>query len=153
MSSIRFDSHFQTRLIDGLYAEAMILAEAARSYFDGVGRDEREGLNPVQRVCFSCESLKVTTRLMHVLAWVLTQRAVDAGELDWTEATHAERRLGRSPESDPHQIGHLPSRARRLTLASLNLYRRVERLDHIAEDDRVPISPVRQLQDRLSHAF
>ncbi|MCT8000596.1 DUF1465 family protein [Sphingomonas sanguinis] len=147
------ESHFQTRLIDGLYAETMMLAEAARSYFDGIGRQDRDGLSPVLRVTFSCESLKVTTRLMHVLAWVLTQRAVDAGELDWTEAREPVRRLGRSPETDAQRVEQLPVHARRLTQASLDLHRRVERLDRMADDARPVGSPVQSLQARLIHAF
>ena len=67
------------RLIDGLYTEAMLLADEVRAYFDDVGRDARDLLDPIERVLFSCESLKVTTRLMHVIAWLLTQRAVEVG--------------------------------------------------------------------------
>ena len=69
------------KLVDSLYVEAMVLADEARSYFDSAARDDRLGLEPVDRVGFSCESLKVTTRLMHIIAWLLTQRAVTAGEL------------------------------------------------------------------------
>ena len=68
------------KLVDSLYVEAMVLADEARSYFDSAARDDRMELDPVDRVGFSCESLKVTTRLMHVIAWLLTQRAVTAGE-------------------------------------------------------------------------
>ena len=38
-------------------------------------------LEPFARVGFACESLKVTTRIMHIVAWLLTQRAVESGEL------------------------------------------------------------------------
>lgn len=56
------------RLVDSLYVEAMVLADEARGYFDQLGRDERDALEALSRVAFSCESLKVTTRLMHVIA-------------------------------------------------------------------------------------
>ena len=69
------------KLVASLYTEAMLLADEARSYFDMSGRADRDSLDPIDRVGFSCESLKVTTRLMHVIAWLLTQRAVEAGEL------------------------------------------------------------------------
>ena len=39
----------------------IMLADEARSYFDEAGRLEREALDPLIRVGFSCESLKVTT--------------------------------------------------------------------------------------------
>lgn len=147
------DSPFQSKLIDGLYVEAMTLAEAARGYFDGIGRQERDTLHPIARVAFSCESLKVTTRLMHVIAWVLTQRAVEAGEIGWTEARDPVRRLGSSPESDERQVVELPPRAQTLTRASLDLHRRVERLDLLADQHGPEISPVQMLHARLDQAF
>ena len=70
-----------SRLIDSLYTEAMLLADEARSYFDDAGRDERATLEPFARVGFACESLKVTTRIMHIVAWLLTQRAIELGEI------------------------------------------------------------------------
>src|SRR5918998_3453475 len=85
------------KLIDSLYVEAMVLADEARSYFDSCGRDDRLALDPVDRVGFSCESLKVTTRLMHVIAWLLTQRAVAAGELTSAQAGEPDRRGGGGP--------------------------------------------------------
>ena len=56
------------KLVDGLYVEAMVLADEARAYFDRAASDDRLALDPVDRVGFSCESLKVTTRLMHLIA-------------------------------------------------------------------------------------
>ena len=66
-----------SRLIDSLYTEAMILADEARSYFDDAGREDRATLQPFARVGFACELLKVTTRVMHIVAWLLTQRAIE----------------------------------------------------------------------------
>src|ERR1700759_371780 len=90
-------SRIHRKLVDSLYVEAMLLADEARAYFDEVGRDERDALDAMNRVAFSCESLKVTTRLMHVIAWLLTQRAVDAGELSVRDALDPARRLGEAP--------------------------------------------------------
>ena len=59
-----------TKLINALYIEAMVLADEARAYFDLHSRESRNQMTPLQRVGFSCESLKVTTRLMHVIAWL-----------------------------------------------------------------------------------
>lgn len=153
MPDMPSESPFHAKLIESLYGEAMALAEAARGYFDGIGRDERDALDPVVRVAFSCESLKVTTRLMHVIAWVLTQRAVEAGEMDWAEARQPVRRLGASPDSDAAQLAVLPRQAQRLTQASLDLHRRVERLDALADVTPPVMSPVQALQARLGRAF
>ena len=69
-----------SRLINSLYTEAMLLADEARSYFDDAGRDERQTLEPFARVGFACKSLKVTTRIMHIVAWLLTQTGDRVGE-------------------------------------------------------------------------
>jgi regulator of CtrA degradation len=147
-------SRIHRRLIDALYTEAMLLADEARAYFDEVGRDERDLLDAMTRVVFSCESLKVTTRLMHVIAWLLTQRAVDAGELPARDALDPSRRLGTAPDSDEAAFEAMPMAARGLILSSIDLYRRVERLDSAqAEDAPVAVSPARTMLDRLAHAF
>src|SRR3712207_6549466 len=97
-----------SRLIDSLYTEAMLLADEARSYFDDAGREERSTLEPCARVTFACESLKVTTRIMHIVAWLLTQRAIESGEIGMVEGRRPERRLGNAQESDPEVVARMP---------------------------------------------
>src|SRR3569623_427418 len=120
------------KLVGALYTDAMLLADEARSYFDSAGREERDALDPFARVGFSCESLKVTTRLMHVIAWLLTQRAVESGELSRAQAASPSRRLGEGPESDEALLPRLPEQARALIEASRDLFARVRRLDERA---------------------
>ena len=141
------------KLIDSLYVEAMVLADEARSYFDREGRDDRLGLDPIARVGFSCESLKVTTRLMQVIAWLLTQRAVEAGELSPSQARTPSRRLGEAAESDPGAIEKLPERAAGLVQASQELYARVRRLDEGSAHLEPQSSPARSLLNRLERSF
>src|SRR4051794_10300734 len=109
------------KLVGALYTEAMLLADEARAYFDRHGREERDALEPIVRVGFSCESLKVTTRLMHVIAWLLTQRAVEAGELSPLQARKPARRLGEAPESDDLGVAMLPESAIALIHSSRDL--------------------------------
>ena len=153
MERIPSEARMHRRLTDSLYTEAMLLADEARSYFDEAGRAERESLDPLVRVGFSCESLKVTTRLMHVIAWLLTQRAVDAGELRKRDALDPSRRLGDAPMFDANLIGALPPRARALVAASADLHRRVALLDQAQAANDLGGSPVHNLHDRLSLAF
>lgn len=141
------------RLIDQLYVESMLLADDARGYFDLDGSDERVALDPMQRVLFACESLKVTTRLMHVVAWLLTQRAVDAGELRPREALDPSRRLGDQPISDMAAVAKLPDAARALIQSSIDLHRRVALIDDANADARPRANPVASLQARLAYAF
>lgn len=138
------------RLADGLYVEAMLLADEARAFFDASVTID---LDPLDRVLFSCESLKVTTRLMHVIAWLLTQRAVDAGELAPDHARAASRRLGPAVHSDAAVLARLPDGAQALIAASVDLFRRVERLDAGLDLVGTPPSPARQLLGRLQRAF
>jgi regulator of CtrA degradation len=141
------------KMIDSLYVEAMVLADEARGYFDQGARVEREALDPLGRVTFSCESLKVTTRLMHVIAWLLTQRAVDSGELSPRDALDPARRLGDAPVTEGLVIVQMPAAARTLINASIDLHRRVARLDG-AQSDLLPNdSPVQWMQARLAMAF
>ena len=138
-----------SRLIDTLYTEAMLLADEARSYFDDCGRDERSVLEPFARVGFACESLRITTRIMHIVAWLLTQRAIESGEIPLIEGRRPERRLGNAQVSDPAVIAQLPDTARRLIGASSDLYARIKRID-VGQGAAVPApSPARALMGRL----
>jgi regulator of CtrA degradation len=144
---------FERKLIDTLYTEAMLLADEARDYFDTAGRADRDALTPLARVTFSCESLKVTTRLMHVIAWLLTQRAVAAGELTAVAALDHARRLGEAPVSDMDAVAALPIRARALVRASDRLHARVAQLDRAQITVAPQASPARMMMERLSSAF
>jgi len=142
-----------SRLIDSLYTEAMLLADEARSYFDDAGRDERATLEPFARVGFACESLKVTTRIMHIVAWLLTQRAIESGEIPGRDSRRPERRLGHAQDSDPAVVDTLPPSARKLISSSIDLYARVKRLDDGVIDADVPQSPARALMGRLERGL
>ena len=141
------------RLIDSFYTEAMLLADEARSYFDDVGRTDRNTLEPMARVGFACESLKVTTRIMHIVAWLLTQRAVETGELTASSGRRPERRLGHAQESDPELVATLPESARKLIVASSDLYARIKRLDEGVLAEEPAPSPARALMGRLERGL
>lgn len=141
------------RLIDTFYTEAMLLADEARSYFDHSGHDDRDGLDPFTRVTFACESLKVTTRIMHIVAWLLTQRAIESGEIQFAEGRRPERRLGHAQDSDPEVVARFPEAAQRLVNASSDLYARVKRLDEGSFVAQPVPSPARALMGRLERGL
>lgn len=153
MNGVEQELRLHRRLVDALYVEAMLLADEARAYFDEAGRAEREALDPVIRVSFSCESLKVTTRLMHVIAWLLTQRAVQSGELRAHDALDPSRRLGDAPITDEILLDLLPTRARNLVESSAELHRRVGRLDLAQDTPNVINSPALSMQMMLANTF
>jgi regulator of CtrA degradation len=157
-SASPLDPGLHRRLVDSLYVEAMVMADEARSYFDHSDGAERDILDPLRRVAFTCESLKVTTRLMHIIAWLLTQRAWQRGEIS-QEALFSEKySLGQANVSDPALIASFPFAARSLIEGSEELYDRVARLQErmSAASRRLPApdySPARALMDRLQTAF
>lgn len=148
-------------VIDGLYREAMGLAEEARTYFDSAGQWDRSKLTADQRVTFACESLKVTTRLMHIISWLLIRKAVDAGEMSRQDAMAPDRRLGKASATyaqDAPRIRALPRPSIRLILKSQDLYLRVRRLedeliDSIDSASTGEHGPARTLLQKLEAAF
>ena len=142
-------SRITPRLVESLYTEAMLLADEARTYFDVGSRGERDMLDPFVRVGFACESLKVTTRLMHIIAWLLTQRALETGELAASPGRRPERRLGLASASDAAVVDQLPQSARALISSSVDLYERVRRIDEEQVSDQPVASPARALMGRL----
>ena len=135
------------RLIDSLYAEALLLADEARDWFDRARHGESapddaatgelpDGYedvlatwpgrhDPGLRIALSCESLRLTTRLMHIIAWLLLQRAAHAHEIGVDVALAERNRLGVSPVCDAELCARFPDGAQRLVRASVHLYERV----------------------------
>lgn len=139
------------KLIDGLYTEAMLLADEARSYFDS---DRARQISPADvAVAFSCESLKVTTRLMHVIAWLLNQKAINAGEIHASDIMRELDELGYAPATDDWMVQRMPETARSLIMASEDLYYRVQRMSsHIGLEQDNPPEPLRMIE-QLRQAF
>lgn len=139
------------KLLDSLYTEAMLLADEARSYFD---RDQMMGnLSPEISVAFSCESLKVTTRLMHSIAWLLNQKALRAGELSQFDANSDVRDLGYAPASDGFQVARFPTEAQDLIAASEDLYFRLQRFSGKMRDQSAVKSEPLAMIERIRASF
>lgn len=156
--SLRLDPGLHRRLVDSLYVEAMVMADEARSYFDSPEGGDGNMADPLRRIAFTCESLKVTTRLMHVIAWLLVQRACQRGEIEADVLRDEKYRLGQAQLSDTALTEAFPFAARSLIEASQELYGRVARLQdrllRSGDDHDVDApSPARALMDRLQTAF
>jgi regulator of CtrA degradation len=76
------------------YDEAMRLLIEARNYV-AVG-DVRpiRWRSPADRLLLCCETMRLTARLTHIMAWLLAQRAVHAGEITLEEAAREPYSLG-----------------------------------------------------------
>lgn len=152
------DRGLHRRLVDSLYSEAMLMAEEARTYFDRGSRGDEGAGDPLRRVAFACESLKVTTRLMHVIAWLLSQRAWQRGEIGDADLSGEKYRLGRAALTEPAQSEGFAFAARALIDGSQDLYDRVARLQDrldrmMSAGDAPDASPARALLDRLNQSF
>jgi len=140
-------------LLAALYTDAMVLADDTRACIEQPDQDDDDALDPVTRVLLSCEQLRMTTRLMTVLAWLLAWRAVDAGEMDGAVPP----RLDAVPLPDAAAIGRFSDRTRMLIDGGVALHRRATFLDAAivaAATTTVPmVSPALAIQRRLAAAL
>ena len=138
-------------IIEALYCEALVLADEVRAAFDLAPR--RCEAEDFVRIALSVEGLRTTTRMMHVLAWLLNHRAYFAGELSDFQL----RRHGVLPPdrpADPDQMALLEPETRALIADTVALHGRVARLDG-AWRERFAAQPetVQDLRERLGRAL
>lgn len=151
------------RIIEALYAEALVLAEEVRAVFDRLrqGHDRRAlvGANDdpdadLAHVQVSCEALRTTTRIMHCLAWLLNHRAYFAGELSELQLRRHGRLIANFPLSDPVQVQNLPAEAQRCVVESERLYARIQRLERAWRGEQsTSASAIERLRQRLAAAI
>ena len=121
---------------DSTFDEALALTREARDYLTHREPLERERMTPNDRMLASCEAMRLTSRLTQVMAWLLVQKAVHAGEMTREEAKAEEFRLaGKSVcEETRHPVdGSLQPRLAELLQRSHQLYQRVSRLDALQD--------------------
>lgn len=136
-------------IIESLYSEALVLADEVRAVFDlrPVSGPDSDG--DALRFAMSIEGLRTTTRIMHVLAWLLNQRAYQSGQMTAFQL----RRHGTLPpdrESDPANLALLEWATRDLIAATEALHARIARLDRAWREGFVAQpSAVLRLRERL----
>jgi regulator of CtrA degradation len=124
----------QTAIFTRTYDETLSMIVEARNYMahqdPRVPRRRRGG----EDLHFSCEALRVTSRLTQVMAWLMLQRAVVYGEISPEEACLDHNRLsGREVCLDTNSMDDdsLPAGLRSLLTRSYRLYQRVSRLEEM----------------------
>ena len=121
-----------TVYFDRTYRETMGLLVEARDYMRFREPADRGAMPDDHRLAVNCEALRVTSRLTHVMAWLLVQKAVHAGEMTAAEAAAADHRLaGQAVCRERVAAGGItmPPMLEHLLERSYQLYARVERLD------------------------
>ncbi len=124
---------------DNTFEEAMALIREARDYLAFQEKADLSKLTPVGRMAASCESMRLTARMTQVIAWLLVQKAVHAGDLTREAAAESQYRLSGQEvcEDDaPLAAEPLPERLMDLLERSHRLYRRVARLDAMLDERR-----------------
>ncbi len=117
---------------DRTYRETMSLLVEARDYMRFREPVDRGAVPDDHRLAVNCEALRLTSRLTHIMAWLLIQKAVHAGEMTAAEAAAEDHRLaGQSVcrERAADRGVSMPPMLEALLACSYDLYARVERLD------------------------
>jgi regulator of CtrA degradation len=118
------------------YGDAMDLLVETREYLTHREPIDRQTLlQPMDRLRFCCETMRLTARLTQIMAWLLAQRAVHAGEMSQHEALGDHRALADLAicmEEEELAVGSMPQRFGNLLDRSRRLYLRVARLDELA---------------------
>jgi regulator of CtrA degradation len=114
------------------YEEAMALLLDARDYLTHHESADCRTLEMVPRLSVSRETLRITSRLTQVMAWLLIQKAVFAGEISRAEAAAGHHRLAGQRvclDTAGGQFDGIPLRLSNLLERSHSLYARIARLD------------------------
>lgn len=139
-------------IIESLYSEALLLADEVRAVFAlGMGEQCADASDQL-RLALSSEGLKATTRMMHVLAWLLNQRAFFSGELNETQLRH-HGRLPEDRESRSKDLELLEPSTRALIDETIQLHRRIARLDEAWGEHFAARPVVHGMHERLGRAL
>jgi len=117
----------------GAYDEAFDLLVEARNYVENDVAAFKYADNPPDPAAMTQETLRLTSRLTQVMAWLMAQRAVHAGEIGEEEFIKDKYRLEGQHVCLKRAIdemeGDLPDGLNDLMDRSYSLYSRINRLD------------------------
>lgn len=115
-----------------LYSEGMALVEEAAAYLDGEGRDAARALSHEAATLYAAESMRLTSRLMHIASWLLLQRASRSGDMPQEMIAREKSKVSLETLSAGEQADgwqELPQVFRDLVSYSLHLQDRVRCMD------------------------
>ena len=142
-----------------LFREGMNLVEETAAYLDGAGRTDAKALDRTASLTYATESMRLTTRLMHLASWVLLHRAVKEGEMALAQANRekVKVKLTAAEPGGADAITKLPERLQDLIERSMALQTQVKRLDvsiHAPAPDAAAVgNPLVPQLDMLKAAF
>ena len=133
--------------VENLYVEAMVLADEAHAAFAAQRDLGSVRGDALLQVSLACESLKTTTRLMHIIAWLLHRRAMIAGD-PFAGPNDSAARIGDPVAADWEICGRFEEPLRRIVTASERLFERIAKIEAGWETPRA-VMPVQALLARL----
>ena len=162
--TVSFGERFQaSEQFDLVFKEGMALVERTAAYLEGPGRAEAKRLRAPANVLYATESMRLTTRLLDLAAWLLIRRAIKEGEMSEAEAQKKRKNVslqGTAKASHVQGLASLPAGLLELITESYALNERIVRLDRAlsvnVEDvgsGHVLANPVGLQIDRLRVAF
>jgi regulator of CtrA degradation len=120
----------RSELFERTFKEGMALVEEVAAYLDGPGRAASKRLPRAAALAYAGESMRLTTRLMQVASWLLVQRALRDGTMNFSDAQDDKYRFARRPEPAPFAAAEeLPPQLNTLMARCDAIYERTRRLD------------------------
>jgi regulator of CtrA degradation len=119
------------------FDETMDLLVEARNYVAADTERSFTPRGPSEQLVVCCETFRLTSRLTHIMAWLLAQRAVHEGEITPEEAASEAYQLGGRTTcmaTNDAADSVCDRRLARLLEQSLRLYKRVARLDDMVQN-------------------
>jgi regulator of CtrA degradation len=123
-----------TEFFGRTYDETLALLYEARNYVIASHLRHLHVTQPTDRLMLCCEAMRLSARLTHVMAWLLAQKAVHAGEITMEEAAAEPFALGGRTtcmEEQPQVAALGDEWLNGLLDRSKRLYIRVSRLDEL----------------------
>jgi regulator of CtrA degradation len=122
------------------YDEAIALLVETKNYVTAAQRPSSKD----DEIAVNLETTRVTARLTQIVAWLMAQRAVEAGELTAAQACEKKHRLGGQEiclNAQGEDSDKLPPALCDLLVRSRRLYQRVARLDDMLARDATREQP------------
>lgn len=138
-----------------LFSDANRLVEETAAYLDGEGRHEAASLAHEAAHAYAQEGMRLTTRLMRLMSWLILRRAVADGDMSVEEADYERRKSMGFVEPTPtlEIIAILPVQLGALIGAAARLELRILHIDASETIDAPRPSPVRRELGLLRAAF
>lgn len=123
----------------GTYDEAFDLLVEARNYVENHVPAFKYSADPPDPVVMTKETMRLTSRLTQVMAWLMAQRALQDGEIGEDEFVEDKYRLAGHDiclKREFEDMEELPDGLNDLMARSYDLYSRVMRLDEQYADSK-----------------